>query len=50
MLEAVDSLDLSTHVEFAGGLVEVGHGRVLLVASEDLLSLELPIGKDVISG
>jgi hypothetical protein len=48
VLQAVDSLDLAANVEVAGRLEEVGDGRVLLVTSKDLLSLEVP-GTCVIS-
>jgi hypothetical protein len=49
VLEAVDGINLSTNVELASGLVEVGNGGVLLIAAKDLLGLELPVGEDVIS-
>lgn len=50
MLETADGLDLSTDVELAGSLVQVGNSRVLLVTAKDLLGLELPVKEDVISG
>lgn len=49
VLEAVDGINLSTNVELASGLVEVGNGGVLLIAAKDLFGLELPVGEDVIS-
>jgi hypothetical protein len=42
MLQAVDSLDLATNVEFAGSVEQIAHCGVFLVASKDFLGFEGP--------
>lgn len=43
VLQAVHGLQLTTDVELSSGVVEVLNGRVLLITSEDLLSLKSPV-------
>lgn len=48
MLQAADSLELTTDVELAGGVEEVLDGRVsLIIVTENLCSLESPWVMDV---
>lgn len=39
MLQAIDSIELSTNIEFSSSIIEVLHGWVLLIPSEHLLGL-----------